>query len=140
MKAETHVEVYRAFAGELSARRLRWIPLWRAGVRVAARRRLALVVLYAPPVIATAIFGFVVYARFALQAGTTPEALGGGQRGAGAIAGALIGDLAANLIQVRQQIVIFHGAMSFFSASPWATSTVRFASLYSERTCAITDC
>ena len=110
MSATTHTEVYRRFVGKLSTHPLRWAPLARATIRTAAKRRLPLIILYAPPAIATVIFSFVVYARFSFEAGVTPAAIGGGNP-----AVALVGRMAETLIQVRQQIVVFHLAMTMFT-------------------------
>lgn len=110
MSASTHTEVYRRFSGRLRDHPLRWMPLARATIRTAGKRRLALLVLFAPPAIATVIFSFVVYARFSLEAGITPAAIGGGNP-----AVALVGRMAETLIQVRQQIVVFHVTMTIFT-------------------------
>ncbi len=118
MKAEANLEVYRPFTGTLRANPRAPLALWKAGLRTAFRRRLALVLLLAPPVIATVIFSFVVYTRYALDQGLTPEALGGGTGGAGvlgAMAGAMVKDLAAEALDVRRQIVLFHLSLSAFS-------------------------
>ncbi|MBL8862823.1 MAG: ABC-2 transporter permease [Planctomycetes bacterium] len=114
MKAETHLEVYRPFAGTLRANPRAPIALWKAGMRVAFRRRLALVLLLAPPAIATVIFSFVVYTRYALEQGTTPEALGGDSV-IGQMAGSMMRDAAAEALAVRKQIALFHLSMSAFS-------------------------
>lgn len=110
MTASTHTEVYRRFRGTLREHPLRWWPLARATVRTAAKRRLPLIVLFAPPVIGTVIFSFVVHARFSIEAGATPAALGGGNPGMALMAG-----MAETLIQVREQIAIFHFWMSMFT-------------------------
>ena len=65
MKAVTHTEVYRPFQGSLEERRLRFAPIVSMGVRTAAKRRLPLLLLYAPPAIATIVFSFVVYGTYA---------------------------------------------------------------------------
>lgn len=114
MKAQTHLEVYRPFAGQLRARPRAPIALWKAGLRVAFRRRLALILLLAPPAIATVIFAFVVYTRYALEQGTTPEALGG-DGVIGQMAGAMMRDAAAEALSVRRQIALFHLSMSAFA-------------------------
>lgn len=117
MKAEANLEVYRPFAGTTRAKPRAVLALWKGGLRVAFRRRLALLLLLAPPAIACVIFSFVVYTGYALEQGTTPSALGGGTGGGviGSMAGAMIKDLAAEALAVRKQIVEFHLAMSAFS-------------------------
>ena len=114
MKAATNLEVYRPFAGSLSHSPRAPIALWKAGLRVAFRRRLALLVLLAPPAIATVIFSFVVYTRYALEQGTTPEALGGDSV-IGQMAGSMMRDAAEEALSVRRQIAIFHLSMSAFT-------------------------
>ncbi len=118
MKAQANLEVYRPFTGTLRPHPRPAVALWRAGLRVAFRRKLALVLLLAPPVIATVIFSFVVYTRYALDQGLTPEALGGSSGSPsvlGSMAGAMVKDLAAEALDVRRQIVIFHLSQSAFA-------------------------
>lgn len=64
--AETHLEVYRPFEGRLAAR-LGWLPVLALGLRVAFKQRLALVLLYAVPVITTVVYSFVVYGFYAVE-------------------------------------------------------------------------
>ena len=108
--ARTETEIYRRFRGTLRASVAGFPGLARAGIAAAARRKLPLAILYAPPAIATVIFSFVVYTRFSLQAGITPAALGGPSP-----ATAMAAVFARTLIQVRDQIVLFHMAMSVFA-------------------------
>jgi len=108
--ARTDTQVYRPFRGTLDARRFGFLALARTGIAAATKRKLPLVILYGPPAIATVIFSFVVYARFSLEAGMTPEALGGPSPVAMIAAG-----FAKTMIQVREQIVLFHLAMSLFT-------------------------
>ncbi len=115
MKAQANLEVYRPFQGRLAEHPRAALALWKAGLRVAFRRKLALVLLLAPPAIATVIFSFVVYTRFALEAGAAPEALGGGGGLMGQMAGAMVKDMAAEALAVRRQIVLFHLSLSAFS-------------------------
>lgn len=110
MSASTHTDVYRRFRGTLREHPLPWWPLARAIARTAAKRRLPLIVLFAPPAIGTVIFSFVVYTRFSLEAGVTPAAIGGGNPGVALIAG-----MAETLIEVKEQILIFHFWMSMFT-------------------------
>ena len=111
MTARTDTEIYRPFRGKLRASAPAFLALARIGIAAAARKKLPLVILYTPPAIATVIFSFVVYLRFALQAGETPAALGEAPSPAVLIAGGL----ARTLIKVREQIVLFHIAMSVFT-------------------------
>lgn len=108
--ARTDTEIYRRFRGTVSLSEPRSLSIARAGISTATRNKLALVILFAPPAIATVIFSFVVYARFAIEAGSTPSALGGPSP-----AGAIAAGFARTLIQVRDQIVGFHIAMSLFT-------------------------
>jgi ABC-type transport system involved in multi-copper enzyme maturation permease subunit len=64
--AEAHLEVYRRFKGSLREHPLRFWPIWTSGLRTAVKQRKALLILYAPPVIATVIFSFVVYMALTL--------------------------------------------------------------------------
>src|SRR6185503_17346408 len=78
LMATTNTEIYRKFQGELRPASLRFLPLAHAAIRTLTKRKLPLLILYAPPVIATVIFSFVVYLRFSLDSGETPSVLGGG--------------------------------------------------------------
>jgi ABC-type transport system involved in multi-copper enzyme maturation permease subunit len=114
MKAEANLEVYRPFAGTLADSPRAPVALWRAGLRVAFRRKLALVLLLAPPVIGTVIFSFVVYTGYALEQGETPSALGDAGL-IGQVAGTMLRDAARQALAARKLIVEFHLAMSVFS-------------------------
>jgi ABC-type transport system involved in multi-copper enzyme maturation permease subunit len=108
--ARTDTEIYRKFRGSLTASGPRGFALARAQISNAVRNKLALTILFAPPAIATVIFSFVVYARFSLEAGTTPSALGDPSP-----ASAIAAGFARTLIRVRDQIVLFHLSMSYFT-------------------------
>lgn len=108
MKASTHTEIYRRFSGTLHPAALRALPIFRSGWRAATKRKLALV-LFLPPLIASVIFSFVVYAKFSLESGSTPEALGGGGRAP------LLGAAASALIEVRDLIVQCNIGLNFFA-------------------------
>jgi len=110
MSARTNTEIYRPFRGTLGRTSFSFLALARAGIAAATKKKLPMVILFAPPVIATIIFSFVVYARFSLEAGATPSALGGASPAAAIAAG-----FARTMIDVRQQIVLFHLAMSVFT-------------------------
>jgi ABC-2 type transport system permease protein len=107
--ASTHTEVYRRFTGARASARRPWVAIALSGIRTATKRKLPLL-LFAPPAIATTIFSFVVYARFALESGASAGPIP--SIGPGAAGMAL---LAGRLIQVRDQIVQFNLAMSFFA-------------------------
>ena len=110
MTARADTEIYRRFRGTIRPRNASFLALARAGIASATRKKLPLVILFAPPTIATVIFGFVVYAKFSLEAGVTPSALG--QPSA---VSAIAGTVAKSLIQVKDQIVLFHLALSGFT-------------------------
>ncbi len=67
MSAETHLEVYRPFRGTLHEHPLRFLSLWRSGLRTALKQRLALFLLYLPALITTVIMSFIVYVKFAVE-------------------------------------------------------------------------
>lgn len=67
MSAETHLEVYRRFQGELRAHPLPFWPLLTTGLRTALKQRRALLVLYLPALIVTVILCFVMYVKFTAQ-------------------------------------------------------------------------
>ena len=110
MTARADTEIYRRFRGTIRTRRAGFLALTAAGIAAASRKKLPLVILFAPPTIATVIFGFVVYARFSLEAGVTPSALGEPSP-----VSAIAGTVAKTLIQVKDQIVLFHLALSGFT-------------------------
>jgi ABC-2 type transport system permease protein len=107
--ASTHTDVYRRFLGPRRPAHRPWVPIASSGLRTATKRKLPLL-LFAPPAIATVIFSFVVYARFAIESG-----LGAGPIPSSGPAMAGVALLAGKLIDVRDQIVQFNVAMSFFA-------------------------
>ena len=121
MTAETHQEVYRPFVGQLEERRWRGWPIFASGLRTALKQRRALLLLYAPPAIATVIFSFVVYLSFAikqeveseepfeLQPGIDLKEQLGRQVAKGIYAEGL------KLLEVTNQIIEFNKAMAFFA-------------------------
>lgn len=113
MKASTHTEVYRRFHGKLRPARIAALPLASSGIRVALKQRWPWL-LFLPPLIATVIFSFVVYAKFSLEQGVTPDALGGADPSAG-IATMAVGSMASRMIQVKDMIFGFLVAMTIFS-------------------------
>jgi ABC-2 type transport system permease protein len=72
--AETHLEVYRRFTGELRRHPLRFWPIFASGVRAALKQKLALV-LFMPPLIATIFFSIAVQAKFAFEQQLRPEGM-----------------------------------------------------------------
>jgi len=110
MTARTNTEIYRPFRGTLGRTSFSFLALASAGIAAATRKKLPMVILFAPPAIATVIFSFVVYARFSLEAGATPSVLGGPSPATAIAAG-----FARTMIDVREQISLFHLAMSLFT-------------------------
>ncbi len=108
--AHADTEIYRRFRGTIRPGRAGFLALAHAGIASTTRKKLPLVILFAPPTIATVIFGFVVYARFSLESGVTPSALGPPSP-----VSAIAGTVAKTLIQVKDQIVLFHLALSGFT-------------------------
>lgn len=97
MSAVTHTEIYRRFDGELQRRAFRFVPIFLSDVRVATRRKLPLILFYAPPAIAGIVISFLVYAKFTVEAGAVDGELGLAQLAAAS--------LAQRLIEVHRQIV-----------------------------------
>jgi len=110
MTARTNTEIYRPFRGHLGGTAFSFLALAGSGITAATRKKLPMVILFAPPAIATVIFSFVVYARFSLEAGLTPSALGGTSP-----ATAIAATFARTMIDVREQISLFYLAMSLFT-------------------------
>jgi ABC-type transport system involved in multi-copper enzyme maturation permease subunit len=115
VKAATHTEVYRRFEGRLRTHPLRFWPVFAAGVRVAKRRRLTLLLLYAVPAMATVIFSFVVYGKYAAEAQMMPGGFSGGAMVD------MFARRAMRQLEVRNQIVLFNTQMQFFAllAAAW---------------------
>ncbi|MFT5288145.1 MAG: ABC-type transport system involved in multi-copper enzyme maturation permease subunit [Planctomycetota bacterium] len=65
--AETHLEVYRPFQGELRQRGSGTLPVLALGLRIGAKRKLPMIFLYAVPVIATVVYAFIVYGFYAVE-------------------------------------------------------------------------
>lgn len=115
MKAATHTEVYRPFRGRVAAARWRFVPFMRACIKTATKKKLPLLLLFAPLAIATVIFSFVVYTGLALEAGAPPSALGARGGAAGVLGAAMMAGTAKQLIQAREMIVAFHLGTNVFS-------------------------
>lgn len=109
MKAATHTEVYRPFRGTIAQRGLRFWPLTAAGIRTATKRRLPLLLFYAPPAIATVIFSFLVYGTYAAE--TQLPAAGGGMR---ELAVNAFAKQAMKQLEVKRLVVLFHQIMVWF--------------------------
>jgi ABC-type transport system involved in multi-copper enzyme maturation permease subunit len=73
LRAETHLEVYRPFSGELREDGARFWPLAATGLSTALKQRKALFILYLPALIVTVILCFVVYIKFTAEAALDGE-------------------------------------------------------------------
>ncbi len=117
MKAETHLEVYRPFEGRLRAHPWRFWPILSSSLRVTFKSRLALALLYLPPLIATVIFSFVVYARFAVEQALENADLGedpGIKDMLARQAAMAIAQQQMQILEVKNQILEFHLHMALF--------------------------
>ena len=103
--AVTHTEVYRPFAGELRARRLPWWPIASAGIRIAWKKKLPILLLYIPVGIATIVSCFTVYGAFLL--GGSDEPLSPQEM--------IVAAMASQLLEVRGIISQFNGTVGAFS-------------------------
>ena len=117
MKAVTHTEVYRPFQGTLEPRALRFSPIVGMGIRTAAKKRLPLLLLYAPPAIATIVFSFIVYGTYAAESlleSVDFSDVGGRMASTAA-------ERALQQVQVKQLILAFHRLMTWFTllATAW---------------------
>lgn len=99
MKASTHTEIYRRFDGTLERRRLRFLPLAVAGIRVAFKRKLPALLLLTPSAIGAIVASFLVHLKFTVEAGDVP---GVDLRTTGMVA-----QMAGQLLAVSNQIVSF---------------------------------
>lgn len=108
--AITNLEVYRRFSGTLRRRPLRFWPITVAGIRVGAKKKIPLILLYAIPLIATVIFSFIVYAKFAAEEQLLPKGMGGGP---GLIE--MFAKRAVQNLQVRSQIATFNTYSQYFA-------------------------
>ena len=115
--ATTHTEIYRLFEGELKPRAMRYFPLFLAQVRVRQKKKLPLLLLYAPPAIATIVFSFVVYSMFSLEAQMDGESSGPNPLAdpKAALAVAMARGVAQQLLEVRSQIVEANLVLQGFS-------------------------
>ena len=106
MRASTHTEVYRRFEGQLRRRRLRFLPLTSAGIRIAFKRKLPALLIFAPSAIGAIIACFIVHLKFTVESG---EVAGIDAQRAGMIAAAT-----GRLLEVSNQIVTFMVQTRFF--------------------------
>lgn len=106
MIPSTHEELYRPFKGELRPARWRFLPLYRAQMAVATKRKLPLLILFFGPAMTGIIVSFMVYMRFSLEE----------TGAAGPIAGAgLAGQFAAQLLEVHNLIIYSMKVVRFFA-------------------------
>ena len=113
--AITNLESYRRFRGTLRQHPLRFWPITTAGIRVASKKKLPLVLLYAIPVIGTVVFAFFVYGKYAAELQMVPDESGEG----GGLVG-LLAQRAMKQLQVRNNIVTFNTWSQLFALLPAA--------------------
>lgn len=106
--ARTHTELYRRFEGELKPRSMRFLPLWSAGVRTSLKKKIPLLLLFAPVVMGTIVFSFVVYGKYAMEEQTMSV---GGIEGMAAV----FAQRAMVNIEVKNQIAEFNHVMRIFA-------------------------
>lgn len=99
MKAATHTEIYRRFEGRLRRHPLRFVTITTSGIRLAFKRKLPLLLLYAPIGIAAIVCSFLVHLKFAAESGNVPG-IGGEQAAA-------LAAVTGRLLEVSQLIVDF---------------------------------
>ena len=114
--AITNLDNYRRYQGTLRRLPLRFWPITAANVRVASKKKLPLLMLYAIPGIATAIFGFMVYTKFAAEAQLLPETITGG----GPSLVEMFAQRALKRLEVRNSIAQFNSWSQFFALLPAA--------------------
>ena len=111
--ARTNTELYRRFQGELRPRLFRFYPLLASGIRTALKKKIPMLILFVPPAIATVVFCFIVYGKYAVEEGAANTS---GLRGiaVGMASGAIH-------IEVKQQIAEFINVMRafFFLTVAW---------------------
>ena len=119
--AITNLDRYRPFRGSLRRRPLRFWAITAASIRVEWKKKLPIVLLYSVPAIATAIFGFFVYTKFAAEAELLPDGLGGGPN-----LMEMLAQRALKRIEVRNNIAQFNSWVQYFALLPaaWYGSTL----------------
>ena len=105
MKATTHTEVYRPFEGELRRRTFRSWPLAWSGMRVGGRRKLPLLMLFAPPMFGGIAQSVIVHLLYQAEAGS----LGTEAAAASAIAQAagMDADVGNRVVSLVEDIRVF---------------------------------
>lgn len=107
MKAATHTEIYRRFEGELGAPRLlRFLPLTTSGLRLAYKRKLPHLLLFAPTWMMGVVQAFLVHLKFSAEAGSF------GRQAQQAIA---LSSLTDQLLAVSSLIVNYTVNVRFFA-------------------------
>lgn len=114
-QASTHTEIYRRFDGKLRGHPLRFRPLVSAQVRVLAKKKLPLLLLFAAPTIAGIVLSFVVYGRFSLEAELEQHGpkLGGDLKSAMIVAVAQ--NAAKTMLEVRNIIAMANVQIQLFA-------------------------
>jgi ABC-type transport system involved in multi-copper enzyme maturation permease subunit len=105
--ATTHTEIYRRLQGQMRPARFSALPLWRARVHVALKRKLPLLILFVPPWISGVVFSFIVYTKFTLEQG-----MGSPVPGPAAM---MVTAVTTQMIQVHDQIVQFASVSRIFA-------------------------
>ncbi|MFT5154217.1 MAG: ABC-type transport system involved in multi-copper enzyme maturation permease subunit, partial [Planctomycetota bacterium] len=100
MKATTHTETYRPFKGELRTSPFRFLTIGWSGIRHGFKRKLPLLLLFAPTTISGIIACVFVHLKFTAEAGS----LGDEARGIAMIA-ALSGQLSEVASMITEYIV-----------------------------------
>ena len=130
--ARTNTEIYRRYEGELRPSAFRFHPLVASGIRTAMKKKIPLLLLFLPPFIATVVFCFIVYGKYA-AADMTQQF--GVLRGVAAH----FAQRAVINIQVKQQIAEFAHGMRFFCllVTAWYGAGLLAEAGGSARTCSI---
>lgn len=101
--ASAHTEVYRPYEGELKRGGFNAWPIASAGIRVASRGKIALLILYLPMTIAAIVMSFMVYVKYSALTGQ------------GDARAQMMGTLLQGAIQVREEIALMLLEMQNFS-------------------------
>jgi ABC-type transport system involved in multi-copper enzyme maturation permease subunit len=109
--ATTHTEIYRRFTGTLAPARPRFVPLYRARLRVARKRKLPLAILLVPPWISGIVFSFVVYTKFTVEEGLDSPLI----TSPAAFVSKAIALRATQIIQVHEQLINFMSVSRLFA-------------------------
>ena len=106
--ARTHTELYRRFEGELKPRSMRFLPLFSSGVRTSLKKKIPLLLLFAPVVMGSIVYSFIVYGKYAMEEQTMSV---GGIDGMAAV----FAQRAMLNIEVKNQIAEFNHVMRIFA-------------------------